>query len=73
MIPLTPTAFAEAAANLYDGVLGADPQLPVASVALVASPFDFSKVPLVAPLRPIAADTRGWSSAATRRPASTST
>jgi len=27
---------------------------------LVASPFDFSKVPLVAPLRPIAAITQGW-------------
>jgi polyhydroxyalkanoate synthase len=40
--------------------LGSDPKLPVASVALVASPFDFSKVPLVAPLRPIAAVTRGW-------------
>jgi len=40
--------------------LGADPELPVASVALIASPFDFSKVPLVAPLRPIAAVTRGW-------------
>ena len=38
----------------------ADPTLPVASVALIASPFDFSKVPLVAPLRPIAAVTRGW-------------
>ena len=40
--------------------LAADPQLPVASAALVASPFDFSKVPLVAPLRPIAAITQGW-------------
>lgn len=39
--------------------LAADPSLPVASVALVASPFDFSKVPLVAPLRPIAAVTGG--------------
>ena len=37
----------------------ADPELPIASVALVASPFDFSKVPLVAPLRPIAAVTGG--------------
>jgi polyhydroxyalkanoate synthase len=37
----------------------ADAGLPVASVALVASPFDFSRVPLVAPLRPIAAVTRG--------------
>ena len=39
--------------------LAADAQLPVASAALVASPFDFSKVPLVAPLRPIAAVTGG--------------
>jgi len=39
--------------------LAADPALPVASAALVASPFDFAKVPLVAPLRPIAAVTRG--------------
>ena len=39
--------------------LAADPELPVASVALIASPFDFSKVPLVAPLRPIAAVTGG--------------
>jgi len=39
--------------------LAADRDLPVASAALVASPFDFSKVPLVAPLRPIAAVTRG--------------
>ena len=36
-----------------------DPALPVASTALVASPFDFSRVPLVAPLRPIAAVTQG--------------
>jgi polyhydroxyalkanoate synthase subunit PhaC len=35
--------------------VAADNDLPVAAVALVASPFDFSKVPLVAPLRPIAA------------------
>ena len=34
--------------------------LPVSRAALVASPFDFSKVPLVAPLRPIAAITQGW-------------
>ena len=27
---------------------------------MIASPFDFSKVPLVAPLRPIAAVTQGW-------------
>ena len=39
--------------------LAADPELPVASAALIASPFDFSKVPLVAPLRPIAAVTGG--------------
>jgi polyhydroxyalkanoate synthase len=37
----------------------ADPELPIESIALVASPFDFSKVPLVAPLRPIAAVTQG--------------
>ncbi|HEX8105843.1 MAG TPA: alpha/beta hydrolase [Solirubrobacteraceae bacterium] len=37
----------------------ADPSLPIESIALVASPFDFSKVPLVAPLRPIAAVTGG--------------
>jgi polyhydroxyalkanoate synthase subunit PhaC len=36
-----------------------DPDLPVEAIAMVASPFDFSKVPLVAPLRPIAAVTRG--------------
>jgi polyhydroxyalkanoate synthase len=46
------------------GILGllaqcADPRLPVASTAMVASPFDFSRVPLVAPLRPIAAVTQG--------------
>ncbi len=34
-------------------------QLPVASAALVASPFDFGRVPLVAPLRPVAAVTQG--------------
>ena len=39
--------------------LAADPELPVESLALIASPFDFSKVPLVAPLRPIAAVTQG--------------
>jgi polyhydroxyalkanoate synthase len=33
--------------------------LPVAATALIASPFDFSRVPLVAPLRPIAAVTQG--------------
>jgi polyhydroxyalkanoate synthase len=37
----------------------ADPRLPVASAALIASPFDFTRVPLVAPLRPIAAVTQG--------------
>jgi polyhydroxyalkanoate synthase subunit PhaC len=37
----------------------ADEELAVASTALVASPFDFSRVPLVAPLRPIAALTQG--------------
>ena len=37
----------------------ADGDLDVASTALVASPFDFSRVPLVAPLRPIAALTQG--------------
>jgi polyhydroxyalkanoate synthase subunit PhaC len=37
----------------------ADPSLAVASTTLVASPFDFSRVPLVAPLRPIAAVTQG--------------
>jgi polyhydroxyalkanoate synthase len=38
---------------------GPNPTLPIASIALVASPFDFSKVPLVAPLRPIDAVTGG--------------
>jgi polyhydroxyalkanoate synthase subunit PhaC len=37
----------------------ADPELPVEAIALIASPFDFSKVPLVAPIRPIAAVTQG--------------
>ena len=36
-----------------------DRELPIEAVALVASPWDFSKVPLIAPLRPIAAVTRG--------------
>jgi polyhydroxyalkanoate synthase len=36
-----------------------DGDLPIEAAALVASPFDFSKVPLVAPLRPIDAVTRG--------------
>jgi polyhydroxyalkanoate synthase len=40
--------------------LAADRGLPVVSAALIASPFDFSKVPLVAPLRPVAAITQGW-------------
>ena len=34
-------------------------RLGVSSVALVASPFDFSRVPLIAPLRPVAAVTQG--------------
>jgi poly[(R)-3-hydroxyalkanoate] polymerase subunit PhaC len=36
-----------------------DGELPVEEIALVASPWDFSKVPLVAPLRLIDAITRG--------------
>ena len=36
-----------------------DAELPVGNVALIGSPFDFSRVPMVAPLRPIAAVTRG--------------
>ena len=36
-----------------------DGGLPVGRIALVASPFDFARVPLVAPLRPIDAITRG--------------
>ncbi len=36
-----------------------DRDLPIEAAALVASPWDFSKVPLVAPLRPIDAVTRG--------------
>jgi polyhydroxyalkanoate synthase len=36
-----------------------DAELPVGNVALVGSPFDFARVPMVAPLRPIAAVTRG--------------
>jgi polyhydroxyalkanoate synthase subunit PhaC len=35
-------------------------ELPVRSIALVASPWDVRRVPLVAPLRPIDAMTRGW-------------
>jgi polyhydroxyalkanoate synthase len=38
----------------------ADGELPIESIALVAGPWDISKVPLVAPLRPIDAMTRGW-------------
>ncbi len=30
-----------------------DPELPVSRVAMIASPFDFTKVPMVAPLRPL--------------------
>jgi polyhydroxyalkanoate synthase subunit PhaC len=37
-----------------------DAGVPVEAAALVASPWDFTKVPLVAPLRPIDAMTRGW-------------
>ncbi|MDQ4041215.1 MAG: DUF3141 domain-containing protein [Actinomycetota bacterium] len=37
----------------------ADPRLPVAAVATVASPFDFSRVRLMAPIRPLAAFTGG--------------
>jgi polyhydroxyalkanoate synthase len=37
----------------------ADRDLPIERIALVASPFDFTKVPLVAPLRPIDAVTGG--------------
>ena len=36
-----------------------DPDLPVASVAMVASPFDFTAVPLIAPLRPLVNLTQG--------------
>jgi polyhydroxyalkanoate synthase len=36
-----------------------DAGLPVASVTMVGTPFDFSRVPMIAPLRPIAAVTRG--------------
>jgi polyhydroxyalkanoate synthase len=39
--------------------LAADGDVPVEAIALVASPFDFSKVPMMAPLRPIAAVTQG--------------
>jgi polyhydroxyalkanoate synthase len=36
-----------------------DPSLPVNSVAMVASPFDFTKVRLMAPIRPVANLTNG--------------
>jgi polyhydroxyalkanoate synthase len=36
-----------------------DRKLPIERIALVASPFDFTKVPLIAPLRPIDAVTKG--------------
>jgi polyhydroxyalkanoate synthase len=38
----------------------ADGGLPIESIALVASPWDVQKVPMVAPLRPIDAMTKGW-------------
>src|SRR4051812_47093767 len=37
----------------------ADTALPIEAIALVGSPWDFARVPMVAPLRPIAAVTRG--------------
>ncbi len=40
--------------------LAGDPSLPVASAALVASPFDFRQVRLMAPIRPIANITNGF-------------
>ena len=36
-----------------------DREAPIDSLALIASPWDFSRVPMIAPLRPIAAVTRG--------------
>ena len=62
--PRTPAAPVQVVGWCLGGImsllaLAADPTLPVASAALIASPFDFSKVRLVAPLRPIAAVTRG--------------
>ena len=49
-----------AAATGHTSPKGEGPKkLPIASIALIASPFDFSKVPLVAPLRPIDAVTGG--------------
>jgi polyhydroxyalkanoate synthase subunit PhaC len=44
----------------------ADPGLPVRSVTAIASPFDVSAVPLVAPLRPLAAIAGGPVSTALR-------
>jgi polyhydroxyalkanoate synthase subunit PhaC len=37
----------------------ADADLPIDAIALIGTPFDFSRVPMIAPLRPIAAVTRG--------------
>ncbi|HNM96453.1 MAG TPA: alpha/beta fold hydrolase [Marmoricola sp.] len=40
--------------GIFAALVAADqPSLPIASVALLGSPFDTSKVPLVAPLRPL--------------------
>ena len=39
--------------------VAADEELPVAGVAMIASPFDFRRVRMVAPLRPVAGLTRG--------------
>ena len=36
-----------------------DRDLPAGAIAMIGSPFDFARVPMVAPLRPIAAVTRG--------------
>jgi polyhydroxyalkanoate synthase len=46
------------------GIMGllavaADPDLPVSAVAMVASPFDFTRVRLMAPIRPVANLTNG--------------
>lgn len=35
------------------------PRLPIASIAMVASPFDFTQVPMIAPLRPLLNVTHG--------------
>lgn len=40
--------------------LAGDPSLPVSSVAMVASPFDFRQVRLMSPIRPIANLTNGF-------------